>query len=200
MLGRFFALAAVAVLTCATARADTLTVAPDNATPASGSYQISVNPSGPATFTIGVLGNSDGYKDDPDGSGPLEAKRPAQSIGLLFSHVNGSSVPVVEATGSTTAGADPSGSFSGGEWTFLSEQFRGSAVGTGARLGAFGGNSFTGTVRLANGAFDHVDVFIVGGSQMWSGSMAVPEPSLAGIALTGLLALRRRGRRNGRAA
>ena len=173
-------------------------VGPDPVTKATGNYRITLTDVTATSYTIAVVGLNDGNVTDPDGSGPEEAKAPADFVNLVFKDAADNPILLLPAPGGTNAGSDASGNFAGGAWIFQTPpttSYAGLAPTATARLGAFGGNTFSGSLTL-NTAPSTVHVLIGGGSQSWRTVVVIPEPAMASVALIGVgaVALRRRQR------
>jgi len=166
---------------------------PANApSPATGSYHIVFTTTSPTSFDFTVTGN-------PDGNTAIGVPTPGfpvkHSVDIMTLTFLSSSLATVNVTGG--GGGTPGGwlTFTGGSFFSISLP--------GNDILPFGGNSYVGSLTLANNTFSTVNIAFQDGSQQWflANASVVPEASslallLPGLAPLGLLMRKRRQNRS----
>ena len=161
----------------------------------SGSYNVTINQVSPTQYSVTVTGNNDG-RLVADPSGPQKHSVGRISIGFL----RGDNTYIMPNGPTSSGGTNSGGAYTGSAWvvTALSDVVRFNAPSIGNDVGAFGENSFTGTLFLtAPEAPARVTAALQNGTQQWytegnflggQGDLT-PEPASLALALPGLLPL-----------
>ena len=182
MAGLITALAGIVMAGSASAQVFAYDVPFNPPSPATGSYHIVFTETSATSFNVAITGNPDGNTAVNVPTVGFPAKHAVDTMTLTFLDSSLTQVNVIGGTGGTPGG-----------WTqnFLFGNYKSDANTPADGIQPFGGNTYTGTIVLANASFKTVNIAFQDGSQQWflPRASVTPEASSLALLLPGLVPL-----------